>query len=469
VKEFFQASQECNFSVIHGRFVRLGQKEGPKRRDLKRIVLANNASGHEINSHDSEPVFVYLNTVHILIALAIAVKKVNGRYLIMAIQALPNQRFIRKTELSPNEYRKRFRQIDEEVIAAVTSPEADEVTPLMSKIYLRLANAPDNYWEQPGVLRFEAEIREGKRIKAWTVLCQTLRVSSATASKALTWMHKEGIIGYFSGKNGVGLRVFLNRATSSIGLRPVPARKKNFDFSPGSSGEARASRNETTFKETYSNLENLDIDINSRAPENGAAKPEACEKLTESESASPEIRVAPTDSPSRNFAQNHSSNPISNASIVEQIKREVVAHIRSATAQEHERTREWFVTHAMPKAIRVAQRSAYDVLRSYGLLKDSRSTAPHRGQAHNREVGKQIPTVRTPRLLTDKEITELAESCVALLITQGQTLDLTLSEMSVKAGGFLLSEDAPKVRSKAESLTLARGISQCLGRESNGH
>jgi len=31
----------------------------------------------------------------------------------MAMQALPSQRFIRKTELGPNEYRKRFRQIVE--------------------------------------------------------------------------------------------------------------------------------------------------------------------------------------------------------------------------------------------------------------------------------------------------------------------------------------------------------------------
>jgi len=144
----------------------------------------------------------------------------------MAMQALPSQRFIRKTELSPNEYRKRFRQIDDDIIAAITSPEADTVTPLMSKIYLRLANAPENYWERKGVLRFEAEIREGKGVKAWTVLCEVLSVSSATANKALSWMHKEGIIGYFSGKNGVGMRIFLNRAISSIGTRAAYGGKK---------------------------------------------------------------------------------------------------------------------------------------------------------------------------------------------------------------------------------------------------
>ena len=176
----------------------------------------------------------------------------------MTMQALPSQRFIRKTELGPNEYRKRFRQIDDEIIAAITSPEADQVTPLMSKIYLRLANAPDNYWERQGVLRFAAEIREGKNVKAWTVLCDLLSVSSATANKALTWMHQEGIIGYFSGKNGVGMRIFLNRAISSIGLRTVPGGKKILDFSPASSGEARASQNEAAFKDTFGDLENSD-------------------------------------------------------------------------------------------------------------------------------------------------------------------------------------------------------------------
>src|SRR5881275_210131 len=102
----------------------------------------------------------------------------------MAVAPLPASRFIRKTQLGANEYRKNFHQIDREIIAALTSPEADEVTPLMSKIYLRLVNAPDRYWEREGVLRIEAEIREEKLVKAWSVLCDLVGVASATASKA---------------------------------------------------------------------------------------------------------------------------------------------------------------------------------------------------------------------------------------------------------------------------------------------
>ena len=83
-------------------------------------------------------------------------------------------------------------------------------------------------------------------------------------------MHKEGIIGYFSGKNGVGMRIFLNRAISSIGIRSAPGGKKKLDFSPASSGEARASQNETAFNNTFGDLENLDLDRNTAAPKDGA-------------------------------------------------------------------------------------------------------------------------------------------------------------------------------------------------------
>ncbi len=42
-----------------------------------------------------------------------------------------------------------------------------------------------------------------------------------------------------------------------------------------------------------------------------------------------------------------------------------------------------------------------------------------------------------------------------MLETKGQSVELTLSEMSVEAGGFLLPEDAVKVREKADSLLVS--------------
>jgi Flp pilus assembly protein CpaB len=47
---------------------------------------------------------------------------------------------------------------------------------------------------------------------------------------------------------------------------------------------------------------------------------------------------------------------------------------------------------------------------------------------------------------------ELAQACVAMLEAQGQAVEVTLSEMSTTAGGFLLPEDAPRVRQKVETL-----------------
>ena len=138
----------------------------------------------------------------------------------MTAQLLETPRFIRKTQLAQGEYRRNFHQIDNEIIETITSTEADQVTPLMSKVYLRLVRAPTKFWERDGVLRCEAEFREeGKPVKAWAVLCELLGVASATASKALSWMHEQGIIGYFAGKNGAGIRIFINRASSSIGTR----------------------------------------------------------------------------------------------------------------------------------------------------------------------------------------------------------------------------------------------------------
>ena len=369
----------------------------------------------------------------------------------MAIQALPSQRFIRKTELGPNEYRKRFRQIDDDIIAAITSPEADQVTPLMSKIYLRLANAPDNYWERKGVLRFEAEIREGKSVKAWTVLCELLSVSSATANKALTWMHKEGIIGYFSGKNGVGMRIFLNRATSSIGIRLASDGKKILDFSPASTGEARASQNEAAFSDTYGDLEDSDIDRNSSAPKDGADNNQPDKVSSDQSPCRTKGKQAPAvvNKTERSAMQGHALSSVDE--IVRRLRVELEPTLRTAAIQaasrEHERTREWLENRGLPKAARVAQREAFNVLRQYGVIKDSGRCA-----RASLMVGQHSHAPYKPKLLTLDELKEVAEICVSMLEGHGQAIDATLTEISAEAGGYLLAEDAPKVRELAESL-----------------
>jgi hypothetical protein len=46
---------------------------------------------------------------------------------------------------------------------------------------------------------------------------------------------------------------------------------------------------------------------------------------------------------------------------------------------------------------------------------------------------------------------------VALLETQGKSIDVTLSEIGSEGGGWLLPEDAPRVREAAQTLLRERG------------
>jgi hypothetical protein len=368
----------------------------------------------------------------------------------MTAQPLQAPRFIRKTQLGPSEYRKNFHQIDDEIISVVTSVEADEVTPLMSKIYLRLVRAPAQYWEREGILRFEAEFREeGKSVKAWAALCELLGVASATASKALSWMHDVGVIGYFAGKNGVGIRIFLNRAASSIGTRQGSGSKKILEFTPASTVERRASQNEPAFNDTYGDVENSDTGINSCAPKNGAetkpvvkTSPEPAPVTGLQESSTAKAKEIDTAQPER---------PLPIGEIVRQVVAELGSSVniaaRQAAAREHERTREWLETRGLPKAARVAQREAYNVLRTHGLINPS-------AQASRRdaEVGRSHTVEVEARPLSADEIRMFAEVCVALLETQGQAIDVSLAEMSSEVGGSVLPEDAPKIREAARAM-----------------
>jgi hypothetical protein len=371
----------------------------------------------------------------------------------MTARSLPAPRFVRKTQLAPGEYRKNFHQVDADIIAAVTSQEADRITPLMSKIYLRLVSAPTEFWEREGVLYFAPRDKDGRPIKASKVLYEVLGVASATAHKALQWLQGQGIIGYFAGKNGVGIRIFLNRAMNSIGVRDRAVGKKILPFARGSSVLTPGSTDEPAFKDSFADPESLDSDLDPRAPKDGAP-----ETATGDELSQPNPQVAdPRMFTPRTQAYEHSderAGVLASQLLVTQLAREIVPQVRAAAAAEHERTREWFITHALPKAIRVSQRSAYDVLRNYGIV-----TTP-RAQKHGRaksslDVGEPMPAQSIPQALSDDDIAELAYSCIALLEVHGQLIERTTADMSRASGGFLLPADAAKVRTKAEALILA--------------
>jgi hypothetical protein len=370
------------------------------------------------------------------------------------LQPLESQRFIRKTQLAPYEYRKNFQQIDREILSAITSAEADQVTPLMAKIYLRIVNAPGKYWESEGILRIEAEVRDGKLVKAWAVFCDLAGVASATASKALRWMHEKGIIGYFSGKNGVGLRIFLNRATSSIGVKPGQSGKKILAFHPASSSAAPASANDPAFKDSYAVRESLDTEINPHAPKNGAETGRIDKNLSEPVAPTP---AAHYPNKSLDIPRQGEPESLMLENVVTRLRAEleptIHAAARQAAAREHERTREWLENRGLPKAARVAQHEAYNVLRKYGVI----SETPRSSRARS-DVGRNSYVPPKPHSLSDEEVNDMAQACMAMHETQGQSVDVTLSEMSVEAGGFMLPEDAVRVRERANSLLAVEKI-----------
>ena len=370
----------------------------------------------------------------------------------MMTQALEAPRFIRKTQLASGEYRKNFHQLDNDILLAITSPEADKITPLMSKIYLRLTTAPAQYWERDGVLRFEAEWREGKHVKAWSVLCEVLGVASATASKALTWMHDVGVIGYFSGKNGVGLRIFLNRAANSIGSRAAQGSKKILPFAPASNNYSPASQNEPAFNDSFAVPEASDTDLIPHAPKNGAPD----KKMVDKKASDPHPEPAdsshlPSEGREASTVDRSVAPMLSIDEIVRRIRNEIEPALESAAQRaahkEHERTREWLESRGLPKVARVAQREAYNVLRQSGVI----SSKGEQARAAL-EVGRNDYTPAEAKPLSAEETRSYAEMCIMMLETQGQAIDVTLSELSSQVGGPVLPEDAPRVRQVAETM-----------------
>ena len=363
----------------------------------------------------------------------------------MAVTAQTQTQFVRRTTLTAREYRKNFHQVDADVIIAVTSPEADRVTPLMSKVYLRLVSAPARFWESPGVLYFTAGGEQGRALKASKVLYEVLGVASATAHKALAWMHERGIIGYSSGKNGVGIRIFLNRAAGSIGVRSAAAGEKILPFARGSNGAGRGSQNEPAFNVPFGDLEVLEKDLNPRAPASGAER-----ELVPNPSPEPSAPPAPATSAV-------SPREIREEEIYRRLKAELeprvteIAALSAAQAarREMEATRVWFESKALPKAVRVAQRETYDLARK--LAREGEGVRQARVDS---EVGRRSEPVTggAVRRLTDVEVRETAEVCVALLEAQGKAVEATLGEIGAEGGGWVPAEDVARVRAEVENL-----------------
>jgi len=364
----------------------------------------------------------------------------------MKAEPLANPRFIRRTQLAPSEYRKNFHQIDRDVIAVITSPEADRVTPMMSKIYLRMVAAPAEFWERAGVLYFAPRANDSHPIKASKVLYELLGVASATAHKALRWLHGQGIIGYYAGKNGVGIRIFLNRAVSSIGVRNQAAGKKILPFARGSDYSPHGSTVEPAFKDSFAVSESLDLS-DPPAPKIGA---DNTYDVMPEHILSPQFpnrtHGAVINSVSYAARQTPADEEMINY-LLRQLEPAVCVAATTAAKRAHENTCEWLEHRGLPKAARVAQREAYNVLRQHGLIKNT----PRRLQA-DPDAERQAPQPAMAQPLPPEELRELAETCIAMLEVHGQGIDVTLSALSIADGGCLLPEDVLKVRELAQAM-----------------
>jgi hypothetical protein len=366
-----------------------------------------------------------------------------------AAHAVTSPKFLRKTTLRGTEANTNFKMLDDDVAEAITSAEADEVTPLMSKVYTRLLLTPAGMREGVRALRFAGEEREGKWVTAWEQLRRHLRVSSETARKALCWMHGQGIIGYYSGKNGVGIRIFLNRAANSVASKREVRAEKILPFARASDCHPRTSPGETPFKDSFAVSEALDSDLNPLAPKPGADNTHTAKAPSEEPkriSPAPSTFRLPDEEVSGDIGR-HSGIP--SDQIVQRLRGELELMMRQiarrAAADEHERTREWLERSGLPKAARVAQRETYDVLRRNGVIRDATR------QAFG-GVGSSSYVRPEPQPLSESEVAELAEACVALFEAKGQPVDDTLRGMGVESGGMILPEDAPRVLSKVETL-----------------
>lgn len=287
----------------------------------------------------------------------------------MAVQVL----FIRKTTLAPEEYRANFTITDNEIIDTITSAEALGITTLMPAIYLRLQRAPLDLLEREGVLRFIGTDESGEAITAWEQLRRLTGVSNSTLSKALKWLHSRGVIGYDAHKNGIGIRIFLNRAASSIRRREG---QKNLRLVGTPQSIAPAPQNGTAFKEHDSKID-LDNCINPRACARDDSQ--ACNETLSPMSA----REAQTNEVPHLRAFPH---PTARAGrevatvLAQQIITELRTEIATATKRQADNTREWFLNYGLPKATRVAQRETYDLLRSYGVIAKKPQSSGRVGQ-----------------------------------------------------------------------------------------
>jgi hypothetical protein len=257
--------------------------------------------------------------------------------------------FIKRTALKPTEQNTNFKLIDNDIISLISSDEAKEITGLMSFIYLRLVNAPTKYLDRDRVLQFNGEEREGKWITAWEQILGLTGVASATAQKAIAWMAKKGLIGYSAFKNGIGIRIYLNRAANSI-------KQKNLSTPHTSTRTDLTSQNDLLYKDSKAVSESILDNLN----------PPSQKSCTATEQSIDTKISSPPSSTTHSMDLTVALSYLSSA-----IQPRITQAAREVMASELKGQLEIWEKRLIPKAARVSQKEMFNSLRKEGLLKNT--------------------------------------------------------------------------------------------------
>lgn len=324
--------------------------------------------------------------------------------------------FMRKTSLAPTEYQTNFTITDNEILDAITSHEALQITKLMPSIYLRLRRAPTDFWEREGVLRFVGSMEEKTPSTAWDQMRKITGVANSTLSKALAWLHEKGVIGYSSHKNGIGIRIFFNRATSSIRVREP---QKNLRLVPTPSSNLPAPSNGVPFNEDNSkrNLDNIHDSAPKRGEQIGA----------ERQSPKPSIPAEPPVSqPGLQLVPNPTIRSEETVPVLNQAIKEFKCDISNIVKREIRATQDWFYDKALPKAIRVAQRETFNLLRNMSVQQSKQTSDVGRNvEAEEQGNPNEALAQRLVKLgETIKTLTTASENRTMQLVLRGVSLEL---------------------------------------------
>jgi hypothetical protein len=111
-------------------------------------------------------------------------------------------------------------EIRSDILEKVTSEEAVAVTPHLCRIYMRLVNAPAQYWERENVLRFTGSAEGGREVAtAWEQLAQFATVSPGVARKALAWLNDQKVISLIASQEGKEISISFEGVSHSAKLR----------------------------------------------------------------------------------------------------------------------------------------------------------------------------------------------------------------------------------------------------------